>query len=70
MNYTHYYSMGLVGIEVRCVDGETMLWRWNTGTEKDKKEHKSKIRYTSKGRAYAVCQGYRVYLDECLRKDM
>lgn len=64
-----YYSLGLVGYEVKINDdNESVTWIY-TG-DNDQKTHYAKIYYSARSRPYFIARGRRIYLDECLRCDI
>lgn len=68
MEYTHYYSMGLVGYELRADDdGETIRFRYMGVSGARTTEQHAKVRMTAGGRAYFLVNGRRIHLDNCLR---
>lgn len=64
-----YYSLGLVGYEMKVNDDcESVTWLY-TG-DNDQKTHHAKIYYGKGGEPYfKVTNGRRIYLSECLRID-
>lgn len=66
-----YYS-GLSGLEIKCIEygvNDRVLCvssAWYGG-EKAKRVHRVRIQYTRTGRAFIRVNGWRVYLDECIR---
>lgn len=64
-----YYSLGLVGYEVKVNDdNESVTWIY-TG-DNDQKTHHAKIYFGASNRPYFIARGRRIYLDECLRYDI
>ena len=64
-----YYSLGLVGYEVKVnKDNESVTWIY-TG-DNDQKTHHVKIYFTAWSRPYFIANGRRIYLDECIRIDI
>lgn len=62
-----YWPNGLSGIRIMgygYASDDFVIWAWD-GSSKD---HKTKVYWTAKGRAYFRTNGgSRVYLDECIR---
>lgn len=64
-----YYSLGLVGYEVKVnEDNESVTWIY-TG-DNNQKTHHAKIYFTAWSRPYFIANGRRIYLDECIRTDI
>ena len=64
-----YYSLGLVGYEVKVNDdNESVTWIY-TG-DNDQKTHRAKIYFGASDRSYFIANGRRIYLDECIRTDI
>lgn len=64
-----YYSLGLVGYEVKInEDNESVTWIY-TG-DNDQKTHHAKVYFTAWSRPYFIANGRRIYLDECIRNDI
>ena len=64
-----YYSLGLVGYEIKVnEDNESVTWIY-TG-DNDQKTHHAKIYFTVWSRPYFIANGRRIYLDECIRTNI
>lgn len=64
-----YYSLGLVGYEMKVNDDcESVTWLY-TG-DNDQKTHHAKIYCGKGGEFYFIANGRRIYLNECLRINM
>lgn len=64
-----YYSLGLVGYEIKVnEDNESVTWVY-TG-DNNQKTHHAKIYFTACSRSYFIANGRRIYLDECIRTDI
>ena len=69
MSTWSYYSLGLVGYEIKVnEDNESVTWIY-TG-DNDQKTHHAKIYFTAWNRSYFIANGRRIYLDECIRTDI
>lgn len=69
MNVQAYYSLGLCGYEIELNDaGDSVTYRFVAVTGGE--EHKSKVYFTQKGRAYFKAGTRRIYLDECIRTNI
>ena len=69
MSTWSYYSLGLVGYEIKVnEDNESVTWIY-TG-DNDQKTHHAKIYFTVWSRSYFIANGRRIYLDECIRTDI
>lgn len=64
-----YYSLGLVGYEVKINDdGDSVTWIY-TG-DNDQKTHKAKIQYTKGGNPYFRAGCRRIHLSQVIRTNI
>lgn len=64
-----YFSLGLCGYEVATLDDETVSYIF-IGTNREQLTHKAKIYYNAKGEPYFKTKYRRIYLHDCMRKDV
>ena len=56
------------GVEIMEIENginDLVVWRYNFGSAG--KAHKTKVDYTTAGRAFFRTKHFRVYLDQCMR---
>lgn len=68
-----YCMCNFGGIEILDIiyDIDTyIIWRFNFGSDKVEKIHKSKVYYAADDRDYFKANGYKIFLNECIRTNI